>query len=355
MIGKFAQPVIYEGLNTLCFSCGRVGHKREACPFLVHAGVHVDSTEMNTSASAPPSLTRNATSETYGEWTLVSRRKDKNPKSRAHPVTKDQPPNPRKGVSKAVPSSQSPSRGTREAKRKSPAVHCDTIPDPKPSHTSCEMGRDSDVSGHTSLEQPPPPVTFSFGEPHSPKISPNPKFSSSHTHAPNPKLSLNKHGKRNQLKGKGEAPREPRNSGMGDILQREDHCHLKQHDRGNQSKPNPHHGLFRGRTDDGLEPHFSTHAGEPEEQLSPSLGPSLVQLAQPLVELPNRQAIKKGELDPGLERASLKIKGANLGRLKPTKHSFGEEDVCGQTHNSQHHRRHGRKEDHSSICPDPNF
>uniref|UniRef100_A0A7N2MUV0 CCHC-type domain-containing protein n=1 Tax=Quercus lobata TaxID=97700 RepID=A0A7N2MUV0_QUELO len=70
-----------------------VGHKREACPFLVHEGVHVDSPEMNTSTPSPPSPTRNATSETYGTWTLVSRRKDKYPKSRAHPEPKNQPPN----------------------------------------------------------------------------------------------------------------------------------------------------------------------------------------------------------------------------------------------------------------------
>ena len=56
-----------------------------------------------------------------------------------------------------------------------------------------------------------------------------------------------------------------------------------------------------------------------------------------------------------LERTSFKIKGANLGRLKPIRHFVGEEDVRGQAHNNQHHGRHGRKEGHSSICPDPNF
>ena len=104
MIGKFAQPVIYEGLNTLCFSCGRVGHKKEACLFLVHEGVHVDSPELNTSTPSPPSPTHNATTETYGTWTLVSRRKDKKPKSRAHPEPKNQPPNSQNGDSKSTPS-----------------------------------------------------------------------------------------------------------------------------------------------------------------------------------------------------------------------------------------------------------
>ena len=37
MIGKFAQSVMCEGLNALCFSCGRVGHKKDVCPYLIRA------------------------------------------------------------------------------------------------------------------------------------------------------------------------------------------------------------------------------------------------------------------------------------------------------------------------------
>ena len=35
LIGKFEQAVVYEGINKLCFSCGRVGHKKEMCPYIV--------------------------------------------------------------------------------------------------------------------------------------------------------------------------------------------------------------------------------------------------------------------------------------------------------------------------------
>ena len=35
LIGKFEQAVAYEGINKLCFSCGRIGHKKEFCPYTV--------------------------------------------------------------------------------------------------------------------------------------------------------------------------------------------------------------------------------------------------------------------------------------------------------------------------------
>ncbi|KAK9991264.1 hypothetical protein SO802_026249 [Lithocarpus litseifolius] len=34
-LGKLAQSVLYEGINTLCFSCGRIGHKLESCPYTI--------------------------------------------------------------------------------------------------------------------------------------------------------------------------------------------------------------------------------------------------------------------------------------------------------------------------------
>lgn len=35
LIGGLMQDVVYEGIGALCFGCGRVGHKREGCPYVV--------------------------------------------------------------------------------------------------------------------------------------------------------------------------------------------------------------------------------------------------------------------------------------------------------------------------------
>ncbi|XP_050277774.1 uncharacterized protein LOC126719243 [Quercus robur] len=35
LIGRFEQPVIYEGIHSLCFSCGRIGHRKESCPLTI--------------------------------------------------------------------------------------------------------------------------------------------------------------------------------------------------------------------------------------------------------------------------------------------------------------------------------
>ena len=35
LIGKFKQAVVYEGINKLCFTCSRIGHKKEMCPHTI--------------------------------------------------------------------------------------------------------------------------------------------------------------------------------------------------------------------------------------------------------------------------------------------------------------------------------
>ena len=38
-MGKIEQPVCYEGIQKLCFDCGRLGHKRENCSYSIRQDV----------------------------------------------------------------------------------------------------------------------------------------------------------------------------------------------------------------------------------------------------------------------------------------------------------------------------
>ena len=46
-LGKLEQSVLYEGINTLCFACGRIRHKREACPYVIKETIKETTMEQN--------------------------------------------------------------------------------------------------------------------------------------------------------------------------------------------------------------------------------------------------------------------------------------------------------------------
>ena len=99
LIGRFEQSVVYEGIHSLCFSCGRIGHRKEACPLTikkpeksVEAGSIGGDVEKNTNQGADQRGTHDsyesgtgsgtsndrgvdAEEDRYGPWMIVARRK----------------------------------------------------------------------------------------------------------------------------------------------------------------------------------------------------------------------------------------------------------------------------------------
>ena len=79
-IGRMIQPVQYEGLNSLCFACGRLGHRKELCPSIIKKpGSHME-TPVDVSSDSSTHLKvheseANAEHDLYGEWMVVKRKK----------------------------------------------------------------------------------------------------------------------------------------------------------------------------------------------------------------------------------------------------------------------------------------
>lgn len=100
LIGKFRQPITYEGIHSLCFSCGRLGHRKDTCLQTIRKHPKLASQEQGTfsnqepkaSSSSPPSMSKSPTSnsveppkdivpDSFRPWLLVSRKKP-NPKKK---------------------------------------------------------------------------------------------------------------------------------------------------------------------------------------------------------------------------------------------------------------------------------
>ncbi|GMY07011.1 hypothetical protein FCV25MIE_02250 [Fagus crenata] len=69
---KRMQPIQYEGINQLCFCCGRIGHCKEGCPFMVRSPIPPSSSSDVLGQHVTHSTDGK---ETFGEWMVVTRKK----------------------------------------------------------------------------------------------------------------------------------------------------------------------------------------------------------------------------------------------------------------------------------------
>ena len=94
VIGRFKQPVMYKGIQSLCFSCGCIRHQKEACSFIIQKGKEVLVPKGMTEDMSEKSLRSvhesvctdtciymtkdNGTEEEglYGPWMVVSRKRN---------------------------------------------------------------------------------------------------------------------------------------------------------------------------------------------------------------------------------------------------------------------------------------
>ncbi|XP_050242502.1 uncharacterized protein LOC126691511 [Quercus robur] len=143
LIGGKEQPVSYKGVQRLCFSCGRIGHHRESCPYVVRndaaqareteetmektarqvGAVHVPANAGTTSSTSKGSGSYegsvgedklvDSTKDVYGPWIMVSRKRHGS-KGTKNEVPTDQSTPKMKGIGKFGPNEIA----HREGKRK---------------------------------------------------------------------------------------------------------------------------------------------------------------------------------------------------------------------------------------------
>ena len=103
MIGRLEQQICYEGIQKMCFGCGRIGHRKEQCPHIIRQETPVSETgEKKSSDTAAKSCSSHASDTArsgvgtssemasseqcaerdvvhegvYGPWVVVTRRKN---------------------------------------------------------------------------------------------------------------------------------------------------------------------------------------------------------------------------------------------------------------------------------------
>ena len=98
LLGKAEQPVTYEGIQKLCFGCGRLGHRREACPYSIRPSSPIREAEIGmngkddevtckereqckTNVEVGPKLVqsdvpKDVQDTSYGPWVVVARKKN---------------------------------------------------------------------------------------------------------------------------------------------------------------------------------------------------------------------------------------------------------------------------------------
>jgi hypothetical protein len=272
------QAIQYEGINQLCFSCGRIGHRKENCPFVIRApsppktanDENPESTTAQTHTDTTPTETTQASSEElFGQWMMVTRRKK--PATPKHVTSASQVGEAISPIAGSLNNASS-FTGQREGKRKSYGFS-EKVPPITTQTTSTRRNKDKGKGKSVILKTTPHPKS-------TPTFLSDSQLLSNQTHTPTRELS---------------SPTPPifsfghgSTSGqMGDLSPKQDHPSGQRDHHRDTSRSHLGLGLVRSRDDEGLAKHFPTHGEEQDLRVSRSLRSGVDAHSKSVVVLPH--------------------------------------------------------------------
>nr|POF04931.1 hypothetical protein CFP56_45072 [Quercus suber] len=341
-LGKIPQCVLYEGINALCFSCGRIGHKLESCPFTIREQPKEHNVErndgqdeVNNNQGGDKPKEDDALQENYGEWMVVSRRKTLNKAksiqrspvlSQASDNTTTQDSNGSMDVSKVAEQSR------RDSKRKSPhtqpvasQVESYRKATSNLSHPNVGKGakgkgvrtkasqRVTDLIGLQPAGVGPSkkdgPFVFGSDALHSPF-----RFSSTVNPFTNPKDKLTSTETENNIVVLSSSC-DGRKGEVGNLLQGEDYSGEQRDYSSDKTRPNRNLGLVRTRFDVGVEELSSADGKKQTAGVSAIEERGMVHNPESMVEVPEGSSSKPRATGDKLKNISNRIRRAELGKI----------------------------------------
>ena len=292
-IGRLVQQVKYEGISSLCFCCGRLGHKQENCCYKIkenyrsgeEAGNSAnqsreeDKQEVSGSEESPNQVSeQDDTDSNFGPWMLVTRKRNgvKNGRSRSplgSEMKGDISPkggsvhrrDNREGNSGKLVNSSVWSNHTEATH----AVRVSAVPGSAPNEdlgnlemrfTSSPIQREDEIRNDRKLQVGSLGAgsrgSRFKGETRAKSLKRLHPSSSSQRPTTQKNLQRREHG------GSPSGSKQSGKEGMGDLALEQDSGNPRRDHPANKSKPNEGSEMVRSGDRSGAEEHLSDHSGE---------------------------------------------------------------------------------------------